>query len=203
MLLDGWFLLYFIHCVVRRNQSKLHGLNVKDYMITFVHQDLFLLENQLPFGVLKLIFEEVEFNIDGSPMQEMIKKFVIDTGRPEGSTSAIQLEEPSHLLDLLRSALLGGSKKSSKQEAQRFCCPWKKGKQQGNRLSFWHIKELKATGIHLKPSRTSSLTDISFNSNFFYGYCHNPNSGRPKIWPVTPGQRFDLKGFSYFTLAVN
>ncbi|RVW83089.1 hypothetical protein CK203_040721 [Vitis vinifera] len=98
--------------------------------------DLFLLENQLPFGVLKLIFEEVEFNIDGSPMQEMIKKFVIDTGRPEGSTSEIQLEEPSHLLDLLRSALLGGSKKSSKQEAQRFCCPWKKGKQQGNRLSF-------------------------------------------------------------------
>ncbi|RVW62305.1 hypothetical protein CK203_061544 [Vitis vinifera] len=91
--------------------------------------DLFLLENQLPFGVLKLIFEEVEFNIDGSPMQEMIKKFVIDTGRPEGSTSAIQLEEPSHLLDLLRSALLGGSKKSSKQEAQGFCCPWKKGKQ--------------------------------------------------------------------------
>ncbi|KAL6324732.1 hypothetical protein AAG906_017072 [Vitis piasezkii] len=119
-----------------KSRNKLHGLNVKDYMITFVHQDLFLLENQLPFGVLKLIFEEVEFNIDGSPMQEMIKKFVIDTGRPEGSTSEIQLEEPSHLLDLLRSALLGGSKKSSKQEAQGFCCPWKRGKQQGNRLSF-------------------------------------------------------------------
>ena len=26
---------------------------------------------------------------------------------------------------------------------------------------------------------------------------------RPKIWPVTPGQRFDPKGFSYSTLAVN
>ncbi|KAL6323977.1 hypothetical protein AAG906_006248 [Vitis piasezkii] len=86
-----------------KSRDKLHGLNVKDYMITFVHQDLFLLENQLPFGVLKLIFEEVEFNID------------------EGSTSEIQLEDPSHLLDLLRSG---------------FCCPRKKGKQQGNRLSF-------------------------------------------------------------------
>ena len=88
--------------------------------INFVVQDLFLLENQLPFGILKLIFEGAKFN-DGSPMKKKDKKkFVTNTARPEG-TSEKEVEEldeePSHFLDLLRSALLGGSKKIRKQEA--------------------------------------------------------------------------------------
>ena len=94
---------------------------------------------------------------------------VTNTARPEG-TSEKEVEEldeePSHFLDLLRSALLGGSKKIRKQEAQGFCCPdWP---------SFRHIKELKAAGIHLKRSRTSFLTDISFKSCFFCGYLKLP-----------------------------
>ncbi|KAL6324724.1 hypothetical protein AAG906_017064 [Vitis piasezkii] len=122
--------------------SKVDMSNVhRNHRINFVVQDLFLLENQLPFGILK----------------------------PEG-TSEKEVEEldeePSHLLDLLRSALLGGSKKIRKQEAQGFCCPdWP---------SFRHIKELKAAGIHLKRSRTSFLTDISFKSCFFCGYLKLP-----------------------------
>ncbi|KAJ9682633.1 hypothetical protein PVL29_018538 [Vitis rotundifolia] len=193
---------------------------LRNHQINFVVQDLFLLENQLPFGVLKLIFEKGSLS-----MEEMIKEFFTDTGRPEGSTSEIQLEEedeePSHLLDLLRSALLGRYKKSSKhevgsqpeqeQEAEkkvesssaiggdgssqpeqeqqaekngessssgggdgRCCCPCKNGKQRGIWQSFRHIKELKAAGIYLKPSRTSFLTDISFKSYFFYGYLKLP-----------------------------
>ena len=94
---------------------------------------------------------------------------VTNTARPEG-TSEKEVEEldeePSHFLDLLRSALLGGSKKIRKQEAQGFCCPdWP---------SFRHIKELKAAGIHLKRSRTSFLTDISFKSCFLCGYLKLP-----------------------------
>ncbi|KAJ9681934.1 hypothetical protein PVL29_018025 [Vitis rotundifolia] len=184
MLLDGCFLLYFIHCVARRNQSKLHGLNVKDHLITFVHQDLFLLENQLPFGVLKLIFKGAKFN-DGSPMEEKIKKFVTDTGSPTEIQLQEENAEPSHLLDLLRSALLGRYKRSSKKkvgsqteqelEAEKKGesslssggedgesqpkpkqQDEKKGKQQDN----WH--------------RTISLRDISFNSSFFYSHLKLP-----------------------------
>ena len=36
-----------------------------------------------------------------------------------------------------------------------------------------------------------------------YHLCHDSNSGRPKIWPMTPRQRFDPKGFLYSTLEVN
>ena len=97
----------------------------------------------------------------------------------------------------MRSGFLGRYKKSSKQKVGSqpeqeqqpekkvksspsqggdgwFCCPWKKGKQQGFSQSFGHIKELKAAGIYVKPSRTSSLTDISFNSYFFYGHLKLP-----------------------------
>ncbi|KAJ9682632.1 hypothetical protein PVL29_018537 [Vitis rotundifolia] len=170
-----------------------------------VVHDLFLVENQLPFGVLKLIFEGTSLSVE-----EMIKKF--------------ENKEPSHLLDLFQSALLGRYKKIQPKQDQKpeekensslcgggdegFCCPWKKGKQQGQGIwqseqkeksslcggedggfccpwkngkqqgiwkSFGHIKELKAAGIYFRPSRTSSLTDISFKSYFFYGHLKLPS----------------------------
>ncbi|KAJ9681932.1 hypothetical protein PVL29_018023 [Vitis rotundifolia] len=186
MLLDGCFLLQFIRSTDYK--SKVLG----NHQISFLVQDLFLLENQLPFGVLKLIFEGAKFN-DDSPMEDMIKKFVTDTGRPTGIQLEEESEEPSHLLDLLRSALLGRfkmirrsqpeqeqqpekkGKSSSRQGGDRgSCCPWKKGKERGIWKSFRNIKELKAAGIHLQLNRTSSLTDISFNSHFFYGYLNLP-----------------------------
>ncbi|XP_034707145.1 UPF0481 protein At3g47200-like [Vitis riparia] len=101
MLLDGCSLLQFIR---RKDLRKF----LREHHINFVMQDLFLLENQLPFGVLKLIFEGAKFN-DGLTMEEMIKKFVTDNGRLEESTLEIHLEEASHILGLLRSALLGQS----------------------------------------------------------------------------------------------
>ncbi|KAJ9681931.1 hypothetical protein PVL29_018022 [Vitis rotundifolia] len=198
MLLDGCFLLQFIRS--QQDNSKVVLSNVlRDHQIYFLELDLFLLENQLPFGVLKLIFEEAKFK-DSSIMQEMIKNFLTpENRRPDGSTSKPELEEkdeePSHLLDLLRSALLGRYKRSSKkkvgsqtepkqQDVKKTrlpqggdggsCCLWKKSKQKGNWQSFRNIKELKAAGIHLQPSRTRFLTDISFNSYFFYGYLNLP-----------------------------
>ncbi|XP_034707144.1 putative UPF0481 protein At3g02645 [Vitis riparia] len=179
MLLDGCSLLQFIR---RKDLRKF----LREHHINFVMQDLFLLENQLPFGVLKLIFEGAKFN-DGLTMEEMIKKFVTDNGRLEESTLEIHLEEASHILGLLRSALLGQSqpeqerppdKKGKSSASQgicgRFCSPCKKGKQRGIRQSFRNIKELKAAGIHLQSSRTRFLTDISFNSYFFRGYLNLP-----------------------------
>ena len=118
MLLDGCFLLQFIRWKGMRKFRRNHQIN-------FVVQDLFLLENQLPFGVLKLIFEGTNFQ-GGLPMEKNIKIFITYFGMPEGLSSEIQLEEvneePSHLLDLLRSALLGQSQPEQEQQ------PEKKGK---------------------------------------------------------------------------
>ncbi|KAJ9681925.1 hypothetical protein PVL29_018016 [Vitis rotundifolia] len=183
MLLDGCFLLQFIR---RKGMRKF----LRNHQISFVEEDLFLLENQLPYGVLKLIFEGANFQ-GGLPMEKKIKKFIRVIGMPEGLSSEIQLEEvneePSHLLDLLRSSLLGQSQPEQEQQPEKkgkssssqggkggLCCRWKKGKQRGIWQSFRHIKELKAAGIYLKPSRTCFLRDVSFKSYFFFGYLKLP-----------------------------
>ncbi|KAL6324001.1 hypothetical protein AAG906_006272 [Vitis piasezkii] len=146
---------------------------------------------------------QVDFEGTSLPVEEMIKEFITNTIRPEGSTSEIQLKEETKE-PLISSTFANkqelGSQPEQEQEAEKkgesssssrgrdggFCCPWKKGKQQGNWPSFRHIKELKAAGIHLQPSATSSLTDISFNSYFFYGYLKLPpiivdDSTKPKF----------------------
>ncbi|WKA02806.1 hypothetical protein VitviT2T_020960 [Vitis vinifera] len=102
-------------------------------------RDLFLLENQLPFGVLKLIFEGTNFQ-GGLPMEKNIKIFITYFGMPEGLSSEIQLEEvneePSHLLDLLRSALLGQSQPEQEQQ------PEKKGKSSSSQGGKWGPYEM-------------------------------------------------------------
>ena len=65
------------------------------------------------------------------------------------------------------------------------------------------------SAIAAASSSTTSLPTFiprleDFDREYIWEYiCHDPNSGWPKIWPMTPGQRFDLKGSSYTTLAVN
>ncbi|RVW83120.1 UPF0481 protein [Vitis vinifera] len=178
MLLDGCFLLDFICRVVTGKWSELHGFNVKDHFINFKDQDLFLLENQLPFGVLKLIFEEAKFH-GVLTVEKMVEIFIT---RNNGIHLEPEDKEPSHLLDLLRSAELGSPWKKGKQQGiwqsekkgKSSSSGGGDGKQRGIWKSFRHIKELKAAGIYLKPSRTSFLTDISFESYFFYGYLKLP-----------------------------
>ncbi|XP_034706102.1 UPF0481 protein At3g47200-like [Vitis riparia] len=119
MLLDGCFLLQFI-----RRKGKINFL--RNHQIIFVLQDLFLLENQLPYGVLKLIFEEAKFN-DDSLMKKKIKEFVTKTGRPEASDEELD-EEPPHLLHLLRSSLLGRDKKIRGSQPEQEQQPEKEGK---------------------------------------------------------------------------
>ena len=85
----------------------------------------------------------------------------------------------------------------------------------------WSLRTLRLWSIGISPLKTtmthrwcrfvtrSSPTEWSFYRALFAEFistllfCHDPNFGRPKIWPVTPGQRFDPKGFSYSTLTVN
>ncbi|RVW92221.1 hypothetical protein CK203_027132 [Vitis vinifera] len=145
----------------------------------FALLDLFLLENQLPFEILKLLFEGARFG--AATMEEMMKKFITSNiTRPPGVALELDLvkEPPSHLLDLLRSGLLGPQpvpeQKGQSGGIWRGICPRETGEQQGDWQSHRNIKELAAAGIYLKPSRTTYLSDISFESYFFFGYLKLP-----------------------------
>ena len=80
----GVFLLQFIRSTEDDSTVDLSNV-LRIHQINFVVRDLFLPENQLPFGGLELIFEEAKFK-GGSIMQEKIKKSVTpDNRRPDGS----------------------------------------------------------------------------------------------------------------------
>ncbi|KAL6337429.1 hypothetical protein AAG906_036743 [Vitis piasezkii] len=122
---------------------------IQDFEKFYEAMDLFLLENQLPFGVLKL-FEGAKFQADWeSKMEEMIKSFITsNTVMPQAMT-----------LQLIKKTV---SRKMGDRSEE-------KGKQLGNWILYRNMTELAAAGIHLKHSRTGFMKDISFES-YFFGY---------------------------------
>ena len=52
MFLDGCFVLQFMYSTAKNNRGD---MGMKSHTIAFVHRDIFLLENQLPFLVLKAL----------------------------------------------------------------------------------------------------------------------------------------------------
>ena len=52
MFLDGCFVLQFMYSTAKNNRGD---MGMKSHTIAFVHRDIFLLENQFPFLVLKAL----------------------------------------------------------------------------------------------------------------------------------------------------
>ncbi|XP_034693072.1 UPF0481 protein At3g47200-like [Vitis riparia] len=112
-LLDGCFLLRFIY--YSNKEEGINALSFTNHDMTYIRQDLFLLENQLPYQVLKLLFEHANFKAESKDfsMEEMIKDFVISHiplpgGKSERETlESGKIDEPCHLLHLLQRAVLG------------------------------------------------------------------------------------------------
>ncbi|XP_021804233.1 UPF0481 protein At3g47200-like [Prunus avium] len=144
---------------------------------------MFLLENQLPYQLLQLL-------MSSSQIQEELKKSIDDVvwrnspaaahqnrqkqrSQP-GQDVAIPMEaEPTHLLELLRTTMLGRPSPNNKDTKRSH--------------SFRNVQELRATGIHFSPSDGNSLSSIYFNSSdLFRGILHLPqikvdDSTRPKF----------------------
>ncbi|KAJ9695446.1 hypothetical protein PVL29_010761 [Vitis rotundifolia] len=160
-LLDGCFLLHFINYSSEKDGSKLLGLT--NHEMTHIKQDLFLLENQLPYKVLKLLLKGAK---NSNPMEEKIKDFVASHAPFHGGIRVKKVNpKPYHLLHYLQGIILDKPETSSPTQKQN---EGDKGHRRG-RLegdSCKNIQELKKVGIHFKPSPTSYLTDISFEPHF-------------------------------------
>ncbi|KAA8516939.1 hypothetical protein F0562_017243 [Nyssa sinensis] len=107
MLLDGSFVLYYIHCVVTKN---IYDLEVKSHIIDIVQQDLFLLENQLPFLVLReLMINSTKLTenewVRVNNINEFIRKNIMDPsflyGRELNGLHNERGLRTAHLLELL------------------------------------------------------------------------------------------------------
>ncbi|XP_042942788.1 UPF0481 protein At3g47200-like [Carya illinoinensis] len=161
LVVDGCAILQYIDLAIN-GTFKDHG--IKNDSVAFCQRDLFLLENQVPYLLLKLLMSlsNVEDELMNS-VKEFIKINHQMVLRDESSDpkSGKQPENPTHLLDLPRSSLLGPENKSHEAVASNG------GKKYRNKSSDWqsngNVPELKAAGIHVKPSRDNSLRGIYFD----------------------------------------
>ena len=88
-LLDGCYLLRFIY--YSNKEDGISALNFTNHDMTYIRQDFFLLENQLPYQVLKLLFEDANFKAGSkeSVMEEESK----DSSMEEDSKDSSMQEE--------------------------------------------------------------------------------------------------------------
>ncbi|KAK9290288.1 hypothetical protein L1049_008455 [Liquidambar formosana] len=165
LFVDGCSVLRYIHCYA---DKKFDELKIKNHEIAFVRQDLFLLENQLSFQVLKLLMSD-----NG---MEKIEKFILENWRKQPTPPPPQQKPqppppqqqpeiaPCHLLELFRTELVG---KPSKQDENT-------GNKEEDWQSFRDVTVLRAAGIHLKRSKTNCLHDVSFTYHLIFGYLSLP-----------------------------
>ncbi|KAK9128923.1 hypothetical protein Syun_017720 [Stephania yunnanensis] len=181
MLLDGCFVLQFIDCIEHNKENE---LTTNSYNVAFLVRDMFLLENQLPYLVLKVLMD-LRFPCDGG--KAMIDNFINQQFSPLGqlkqrepgpmkqSSTADAEQPPLHLLDLLRTKMLEGHFVPFSPKSQAF--DWH---------SFRSVKELRSVGIDFKKSCSNSLKDIKFKSYKVYGELSLPpiaidDSSKPKF----------------------
>ncbi|KAJ0014924.1 hypothetical protein Pint_20676 [Pistacia integerrima] len=194
---DGCALLHYIYFAVTDEEDtmieefKEKGIKI-DYLV-YIHQDLFLLENQLPYRVLVLLISCMRNQM---PMKLSIEKFIFGIKAPRKKHEQLehkllQKENPIHLLDLLRTRLLQIDVKENKMScaivrqlikkfSEYITKPLEKVKNlmecivkpiencfsctQVHDLQFFrNVEELKAAGIRLRPSGTGCLKDVTFN----------------------------------------
>lgn len=165
LFVDGCALLQILD---KFDLKEPEALNVKVDQLVLVHQDVLLLENQLPFQVLKLLSHP---NDDNEVINIMSRLFMCHHLSPdklkdateetseryinEGEVQLSVLTPPPHLLDLLRRKVLNDFE------------PQKNG--YTKRITYRNIKELKAAGIRVKRSNSECPINITFSSSFWVG----------------------------------
>ena len=161
-LLDGCFLLHFINYSSKKDGSDILGFT--NHEMAHIKEDLFLLENQLPYKVLKLLFKDAK---NSKPsMEEKIKDFVAShVPFPRGIRVKEVNPKPCHLLHYLQGVILGKPVTISPTQKQD-----EEDDGRGRGRPEWHscenVQELRKVDIHFKSSPTSYLTDISFEPLF-------------------------------------
>ncbi|KAH7842531.1 hypothetical protein Vadar_006461 [Vaccinium darrowii] len=180
MFVDGCFTLHYICSIVEAgNHDELNKIQ----QIALVRRDLLLLENQLPFQVLRVLMRAsfgialgekiiIAFikRIRGEPpdtvaLVEQMKEFRQQHSLALKSHPEVRMQdgkdkddnEPVHLLELVQRQLI---------DPKTFDIGCVISSSWYSRRS---VKDLKTIGISFRPSKTYQFTDIKFKSTRFSG----------------------------------
>uniref|UniRef100_A0A7N2M2Q4 Uncharacterized protein n=1 Tax=Quercus lobata TaxID=97700 RepID=A0A7N2M2Q4_QUELO len=161
LFLDGCAVLQY--CATHK---KFKDLNIKMDFVVFGQQDTFLLENQLPYRLLKWLLSLSEIKKE---LEDSINIYFPNQESPHSQEKPKELRisvdgDPIRLLDLRRTTLLGKPQPVSDifQTRQEF----------KELQPYLKLQGLKHVGIHLKPSRNSCLRNISFENSFMDAFTY-------------------------------
>ncbi|KAJ0479798.1 hypothetical protein HanRHA438_Chr13g0584351 [Helianthus annuus] len=174
MLLDSCFILYCVRFIFFRDSDDCEDLNI--HQIVYLHQDLFLLENQIPFKVLIEVMKFVNPDSWADKFKSFISGNILASqklkrtwlekipciGNNQSSRGENKLESsnvPDHLLHLLHRTLTNDEKLPKNDHLKS---------EDDSRCTFRNVNELMDVGIHFKPSGTMSLAHIKFLQGWFW-----------------------------------
>ena len=166
LFVDGYAILQYIYCATN---DKFKELNIKTDSVAFGQQDLFLLENQLPYCLLKWLM-----SMSSSEKEKELRK-------------SIETYIDWHVMvpEVQQSNWLSWKlcRRSKPQEAQSA----KEESHDEEKPQAQAQAPFETGGIHLKRGNNSYLSNISFTKQFlFRGQLHLPpivvdDSTRPKF----------------------
>ncbi|XP_027079963.1 UPF0481 protein At3g47200-like isoform X2 [Coffea eugenioides] len=152
-----------------------HGMT---YMLPYIKRDMLMLENQLPMLLLRKLhaiykqdaqtseesadlleksIERSEESAQGS--EESVDKLILKFYSHSHSHSSTppELDKCLHILDAYRTILLWKDSATKTQESTQHC------KVENNSGEILSARELEESGISIKKSKSTSLTDIQFD----------------------------------------
>ncbi|CAA2997467.1 Hypothetical predicted protein [Olea europaea subsp. europaea] len=188
MLLDAFFAIYLIEAYLGYQQKFYHShehLGIAGRV--FAVQDMYLLENQIPLWVIKLLIKLM----DGEGRMLICKFssyfFFADSSRLKKIPGEDE-KQPLHLLDAFHRILvkeldnqgreLVEEPDNARNKPVNKCKWWPGRKENPNEFGKYNrqsrsVTDLKAKGIHFKPS-SYCLKNIKFKSYKFYGQLQLP-----------------------------
>ncbi|XP_075637744.1 UPF0481 protein At3g47200-like [Castanea sativa] len=200
LLVDGCAILQYIYCATK---DKFKELNIKRDSVAFGQQDLFLLENQLPYRLLtwlmswsgkeKELRESIETYIDShvkireDQQSNCLSWRLCQRSKPQQAQSAKEeshdeekpqdystsVAQPVHLLDYLRTRMLHGPEYIPDGTVGKINQNIQDVQEYWQ--SYRNVQDLKTAGIHLKRGKNCYLSEIKFTKQFlFRGQLHLP-----------------------------
>ncbi|KAI3446519.1 hypothetical protein Pfo_003184 [Paulownia fortunei] len=187
MLLDACFIISFMeNCtnMTRNNRSDWLDCLGMAASFRFTARDIMVLENQIPFQVIKLL---MKLQYEKEEAEELLQRFISRILFLDLNQAKIPRENedpPIHLLEAfwrvsVEKHNIAPNRRVHNQLTFKFWWPRfltrrKKKVKNVSYTSCSSVMDLKAKGIHFGPSSSRSLKDITFKSHALYGQLQLP-----------------------------